>query len=373
MAQKTTLSTIGIPSTLPTFVAKTSALITPDSYPFGAYVRCLIGDQLGRIQAEVQPALGPVLWRLNDLGQVRLRFTVRDPLFRKELIRFGGRVLLQFSNALPNWGGVFDPPQRWGADGTIETTVYEAGYLLGFRRTAKRRRFIEATVGTILASVLDEANAISEVGLTLGSVWYGGDQHRVEYNYTSLLDVVRKSLTQDLSDADWDVQPVESNGNITFRIGLYESKGTTKTGVCLIEGHNAEVEYQRAGTIINTWYVAGGGSDWGSGRKVGTASDNASISDYGLREGLRTVSGNDYQYMLNNQAQLLVADSAEPKNQLSAVSVDHAPGKFQEYDVGDTIQIMSHSIGYNGMALVVSREFDPKSCMCKHVLEEVVI
>lgn len=372
MAQKTTLSTIGIPGALPTFTAKTSALVTPDSYPFGAYARCLIGDPLGQVKAEVQPAMGPVLWRLNDLGQVKLRFTVRDPLFYKELFRFGGRVLLQFSNGLPDWGGVFDPPERWSADGTIETVAYEAGYLLGFRRTAKRRRFIEVTVGTILASLIDEANAISEVGLTLGSVWYGGDQHRVEYNYTSLLDVLRKSLTQDLSNADWDVRPVYSNGTITFRVGLYEQKGTTKNGVCLIEGHNAEVEYQRVGSITNQWYVAGGGSDWGENRKVGTAYDASSISSYGLREGLKTVSGNLYQYMLDNQAALLVADSKSPHAQLGAVSVDRAPGKFQDYDVGDTIKIMSHSFGYDGLALVVAREFDPSTCMCKNVIEEVV-
>lgn len=348
-----------------------SPIDTLERRSFGAYVRCLIGDQLGRVEAEVQPALGPVLWRLNEIGQVKIRFAVSDPIFRKELIRFGGRVLLQFSNGLPDWGGVFDPPQRWGADGTIETTVYEASYLLGRRRTAKRRRFVNATIGTILASVIDEANTISEVGLLLGNIWYGGDQHRVEYNYALLLDVLRKSLTSDLSDADWDVRPLYNGGYITFVLNLYERKGSIKPGVCLIDGHNAQIDYQRAGSIINQWYIAGSGSDWGGLRKVGTASDVTSINSYGLREGMKVVSGAEYQYMLDNQAQLALTDSKSPRDQLGAVSVDAAPGEFRAYDVGDTIQLMSHSVQYNGLALVISREFDPASCMCKHVIEEI--
>lgn len=347
------------------------APVVPDSSPFGAYVRCLIGDQTGRVEAEVQADIGPVLWRFNDIGQVKLKFTVRDPIFQKELIQFGGRVLLQFSNGLPDWGGVFEPPERWGADGTIETVVYEAAYILGFRRTAKRRRFIDATVGTILATVLDEANAISEVGVSLGSIWYGGDQHRVEYNYTSLLDVLRKSITQDLSSADWDVRPVYSGGIITFRVGLYEQKGATNRNVCLIDGHNAEIEYQRVGQVINQWYVAGSGSDWSSVRKVGTAYDSASISTYGLREGIKVESGLNYQYMLDNQAALLLAESKQTRNQIGATSVSRAPALFQDYDVGDVIQVMSHTVNYSGLVQVVAREFDPKTCLCKVVIEEV--
>lgn len=345
---------------------------SPAVVPFGAYVRCLIGDQLGRVEAEVQPELGPILWRYNDMGQVKLKFTIRDPLFRKELIRFGGRVLLQFSNGLPDWGGVFDPPERWGADGTIETVVYEGGYLLAHRRTAKRLRFIEATVGAILTGVIDEANAISEVGVTLGSIWLGGDQHRVEYNFTSLLDVLRKSIAQDLSSADWDVRPVYAGGYITFRVGLYEQKGTTKNGVCLIEGHNAEIDYQRVGNVINQWHVAGSGSDWSSLRKVGTAFDTSSISTYGLREGVKVESGLNYQYMLDNQAALLLEESKSTRNQIGAISVDHAPASFQEYDVGDTIKVMSHTVNYDGLVQVVAREFDPRSCLLKNVVEEVV-
>lgn len=372
MAQKTTFALTGIPGALPTFIAKTSANVVPTPISFGSYVRCLIGDQLGQVEAEVQPELGPVLWRFNDIGQVKLKFTIRDPIFRKELIGFGGRVLLQFSNGLPDWGGVFDPPERWGSDGTIETVVYEAAYLLGHRRTAKRRRFIDATVGTILATVVDEANAVSELGVTLGSVWYGGDQHRVEYNYTTLLDVLRKSIGQDLSSADWDVRPVYSGGFITFRVGLYEQKGSTKNGVCLIDGHNAEIDYQRVGNVINQWYVAGSGSDWSSVRKVGTAYDASSISTYGLREGVKVESGMNYQYMLDNQAALLLAESKQTRNQIGATSVNRAPARFQEYDVGDTIQVMSHTLNYSGMVQVVAREFDPRSCMCKNVVEEVV-
>ncbi len=347
------------------------APVVPSPIGFGAYVRCLIGDQLGRVEAEVQPELGPILWRYNDMGQVKLKFTIRDPLFRKELIRFGGRVLLQFSNGLPDWGGVFDPPERWTADGVIETTAYEAGHLLAFRRTAKRKRFVNVTAGAILTAIMDEAAATSETGILLGSVWQGGDLHRVEYNYAPLLDVLRKSICGELSEADWDVRPVYSNGHISFYLNLYEQRGTPKRNVCLIEGHNAEIDYQRVGNITNQWYVAGSGSDWSSTRKVGFAYDPLSIGSYGLREGLRIESGVNVTARLNTQAQLLLNESKRPRIQLGSLCVDRQPAAFADYDTGDTIQVMSHSVGFSGDVVVMAREYDPRSNLCKNVIESV--
>lgn len=342
---------------------------------FGSYVRCLAADRFGRVFAELDPDIGPVLWKHNDIGQVKINWTKQDPKVTERLLHFGGRILLQFSNGLPDWGGVIDPPERWDKRGIIESAIYEAGYLLGTRQTAKMRRFVNETVGSILATIFNEVGAVSELGISLGNIWHGGDTYRVEYNYASLLKVIRDSLCGDLSDADWDVRPDIKSGHVIFRLTLYDRKGLTKNNVCLIEGHNAEIDFQRAGTITNYWVAAGSGTDWYASRRVGVAQNNNSISDYGLREGVRVLSGvANSTAALTIQAGHLLENTATPRNQYGVTTVDQEPAKFAHYDVGDTVRLMSHNMGHSGLVTdvrVLAREYDPSTGICKLIIEEV--
>lgn len=335
--------------------------------------RVLIGDRTGKIVAEVSPALGPVSWRLNNVGRATFVMAKTDPKATADVLCYGNRVLIEFDNGLPSWGGVIDPPRKWSESG-IEVTAYSGEYLLGLRQTDYGRYFSGATVGHIFERLIVEANEVWPTGVTVGSAWGGGDPHSPEYHFGNLLDKIRDSVCRRLSTADFEIVPSLASGVITFTAYLYERRGSDKPGVVLLEGHNlAGISLLEQGKIVNSWDLAGSGTTWGDDRLMAHEEDAASISAYGFREGSAVYPDTVLQATLDTTAENLLAESKDPHNILQLSAVDKSPAAFASYDVGDCVRVMLHSYGFGGydhMVKVQTREYDVAAGTCTLVVRE---
>lgn len=313
-----------------------------------AITRFIVGDIYGRILAELQPYVDAVTWRINDVGQCAFALPKTDPKAISDYLKFGNRVLLQFDNGLPSWGGVIDPPRVWDL-ANIQCTAYSGEYIFGQRITDKGRYFSGATVGTIYQALIEEAAAVHDHGIAIGEVWAGGDSHSPDFHYGKLLEIFRDTLCTRLSDADFEVTAAENNGRIVFTANLYERQGSPKNDYALVEGKNVQVSgYSEQGHIVNAWDLAGEGSDWGDTRLTSHLEDGASISTHNLRQDSQIYSDVNVQATLDTHAANLLAQSKDPHNMLELVALDDAPARFADYAVGDSLPLQIHSMGFSG-------------------------
>lgn len=342
--------------------------------PAGVSIQFLIGDHSGRILASLRPDIRRVSWRFNAIGQLAFALAQSDEKLQERLLRFGNRVLLQFSNGLPPWGGVIGNPYDWTGTEVV-FQAYTGETLLYRRRTARRRRFDNATVGAIALALLEEAEAIAPTGVRPGRIWMGGPGHFPEYHYKSLGDALLDSLVENLSAEAFDVTAREEAGYIVFELNLYEAKGMSKPNVALVEGQNvADVRFRVEDSIVNAWYMAGEGTDWGDTDRVyAEAVDEESIRVYGRREDFEMRSGVMYQSTLDETIAKRLQETAHPTRVLGMSVTNHPPGRFGDYDVGDAVTCALPSFDWNGihgLYRVMGREFFPDSSAVDLVLEE---
>lgn len=328
----------------------------------------LVGDKTGRIIAELEPDVGPVSWRLNDIGRCQFSLARTDSKATETNLRYGNRVLIKFDNGLPDWGGIIDTPRTW-EKGIITCNAYSGEYVLTWRQTDIGRYFDDATVGAIFESVINDANTQQALGLNIGAVWSGGESHSPDYHFGNLFDIVQDSICTRLSNADFDVTVSEVDGKITLTANLYERKGADKTNVALMEGHNLvdSTRLNEQGSIINWWDMVGAGDGWGPDRMVSNSQDATSQIAYGLRQGGRIYSDVSKQGTLDAHATNALAESKDPYKVIELEASNLAPAGFNSYGVGDSVRVILPSFGFGGtdeQVRILAREFDPKNGTC---------
>lgn len=343
--------------------------------PAEAAILFLVGDQNGRILTRLQPDIQRVSWRFNATGQAAFQLARTDDKLREEYLRYGNRVLVQFDNGLPPWGGVIGGTVEWG-DAAVGFVAYSGEELLFRRLTARRRRFDNASVGAIALALLAEADAVWPTGVRPGRIWSGGPGHFPEYHYKRLGDALHDSLVENLSAEAFDVTAREEKGVIVFELNLYETRGEAKTQIAFVENQNvADVRFRTEDNIVNAWYMAGEGSDWGDDDRVyAEAVDEESIRLFGRREGFEVRSGVIYQTTLDDTIAKRVQETAYPNRVLGLATTDNPPARFGEYDVGDAVMCVLPSYdwrGIRGLYRVLGREFLPEHGVSDLVLEEV--
>lgn len=331
-------------------------------------------DRLNTVIGEIEPQIDEVTWLRNQYGQAVLRLATTDSKFSEEFAQIGNRVLIEFDNGLPPFGGVIELPRRWGL-GEVTLTVYSGEYLLKLRRTDRGRYFSNTPVGTIAQKLVEEANAIRATGLMIGSVWPGGDAHGPEYHFKGLYDIFTQSLFGRLSTAEFTVVPSYANGKIVFTLNVYERRGESKPGVVLHEGMNVNdaTSLEEQGPIYNDIVAVGDGEGWGDARPVAPAVDQASVDTYGLREAALIASGVTNLTTLQATANTELANSTQPHSLFTIVAADKPPGQFAEYDVGDSVLAELASLrfdGFKGMVRVNGRTFLPDAGVCPLVVRE---
>ncbi|MCB0013767.1 MAG: hypothetical protein KDE34_17765 [Anaerolineales bacterium] len=330
----------------------------------------------GEAIGEIRPYVPEISWRINDFGRAKFTLAVTDSQAKAEFLQFGNRILIEFDNGLPNWGGVIDVPRDWGA-GTVSCAAYSGEYLLNFRRTDKGRYFTDTPVGTIARRLVEEANAIRATGLTIGDIWVGGDLHSPDYHVKNLYDIFTQSLFSRLSTADFAVIPSQVNGRIVFTLNVYERRGADKPGVALHEGKNmtANSTLSEQGPIYNDVITVGDGQNWGDDRLTGYGVDQSSVELYGLRETGVMMSGVKSPITLQAGADTAIANNAHPHNLLKIEATDKKPGTFAQYDLGDRVAAEMPNYGFGGFRAsvrVLGRAFYPERGVCDVVVREEV-
>jgi hypothetical protein len=328
-----------------------------------------------RIIAQLEGEIGPTSWRKNDVGRSSLTISKTDPKAIADNLRFGNHVLIAFSNGLPNWGGVIQPPLKWDGS-SITAELDSAEVILGWRQTDKGRYFTATVVGTIFSSLVNEANSVSPTGISVGSnTWQGGTAHSPDYHFKDLLQICKESLTGRLEDCDFYLTADESGGYIVYTANLVESRGSDKSEtVALIEGHNlTPMRLEQQGPLWNSWDIVGEGTGWGDYRLTAHEENASSISTYGLRQNSAMYPDIKLQATLDSTAAKHVSEEANPHNVWTLEAVNKAPALFSAYDVGDTVKLHSHNFGFGGTnasVKILTREYVPQTDTCRLTVRE---
>jgi len=337
-------------------------------------VRVLLGDLTGRVRAEISEGrIGDVTWRLNEAGSATLRVKRGSAAFAREILEPGARIYVEFDNGLPTWGGVLDLPRKW-SPGMVEIRAHTIERLLAFQMTTKTRGFYGDVVGSIFSHVLEEADSRASIGLTLGTVWMGGALHYPRYHFRDVMWVVNDSVRA-METCDYRFVPyLDDDGRIMFRAELYEQLGDDKREtVSLIEGANvADASLTEQGDIVNRVAVVGSGATWGE-RPVVWGTEETSRRRFGLREGMVAPSDVTQTPTLDRYADNAIQESAYPHTLAALTVADIRPARFADYDVGDIVQVVLPSFGFDGYDAamrIVARGFDPWSGKCELVCDE---
>lgn len=342
--------------------------------PTGVSILFLVADVDGRVLTEINPAIQRVSWRWNAAGGVSFVMAATDPKLREEYFVGGNRVLLQFDNGLPDWGGVLTGARDWNGS-SVAFGAVSGEWILSTRRTARGRYFTEAQVGTILTQILQEAEAYYPTGLRPGNIWQGGSAHSPEYHRASLYDVVADDLVGNMSAGAFDVTPSLESGRILFSVNLYQRKGVDRPGVALVENQNITgIRYREIDEAINTWHMAGEGDGWEDDSRVyATALNSESVTRHGMREGSEVLSGVTEQSAIDAIADKRLSETAWPTRVLGLTVLNGAPGRYRDYGIGDAVTCRLHSFGFDGVEglfEVRAREFFPDSGTTDLVLLE---
>jgi len=356
----------------PTYTEPAAPIPSTDARPFRVF------DRYGKPLAELDVDVDSVTWRLNKTGFAKIRIAKTVPKAIRDYLRFYNRILLQFSNGLPDWGGILTPSRDWG-DGEIVLSSYDAAEILEGRITNASRSFNQTPAGTIYQTLIEEANAILDTGLDIGTVWTGGSlRSPATYHYARLMTKINDLSV--LTGNDFAFVPyLTAGGRLRWWAHWYERRGSDKPDVALIEGHNVQVlKFTEVGPITNVWATYGDGATWTDKPKY-SISDAASISEYGRLENSRSFTGVVNSDTLEENTDELLRETKQPRNRFSLRAIDRAPAQFADYDIGDRIKLQLHTFGFSGatfgydaMIRILERSYSPTLGLCDLVVEEYV-
>lgn len=301
-------------------------------------VEVLLFDHTGRHPVQIEPQIEYVTWRLNGTGNARLFMSYSDANCLPHLLAFGNRILIQFENGLPSFGGVLDVPRRRTPFG-VSINAYTGDRILSWRYTGGNLEFSGAAPGIIYRGLIDEANGKASTGIYPGSIYVSPKSWSDEYRYQNVLSIIQQ--LQQLSGEEWSVEPHYEMGHLSFRANWYKQRGQDLSHtVSLIEGHNVrEIILDEQGPIASQVYCVGGGSagsEW-TDRNVGVANDATSRSTYGYREYVEVLTTITDPDTLDESAVTLQDDLDSPRSRMTLQTVDKDPSPFGTYGIGDVV------------------------------------
>lgn len=337
--------------------------------PVGVAYRLLVADLTGTVLTELKPRLEKVSWVENDVGQMTFALAKTDPKLQERYLRFGNRVLVEFDNGLPPWGGVITGGREW-SESEVAVEAWSAEAVLGWRVTGRNRVFSGASLGSVLQTVLADANAVASTRLEIGSVYMGGEGYSLEYHYSALSDVAADLV--DLGGVVVDVTAREVGGVVVFSVNLYERRGRDRPGVALVEGANVVgARVRDEDTIINAQYGATDGSGWEEGARLfGSAVSSESAARHWLRERFEAIKVTE-QSALDAALRTRLEGSQWETRAVAAQVTNRPPGEFGEYGLGDGVTVSLPTYGFGGtrgLYRVVGREFFVDEDVCDLVL-----
>lgn len=349
----------------------------PASSVTSAHVQVLVASPAGLVIGELRTRVEAVSWQYRGEGEAVLPVGRTAAMFSEEMLGIGNRVLMRFSNGLPDWGGIIAAAPEWDVAGVM-VTVAQAKRLFSRRKTGWLRKFVGVTGAAVFRALIEEANARAALNVLIGTLPAGGSEYDLEYGSEFLGDVFDDLV--ELYDADdWDVTAELGGGRIEFTAQLYSLRGQEKPNVALNNGRRGNVgavRYREEGEIVNAWHLAGAGKGWGeSDRPYAFVTDEASISRHGYSEDSLVVDGATSATTLYQAGQKLLRRTAWPRALMGLEAADRSPGRFEDYDVGDSVTAQLWNYGFGGLdalARLIGRSYSPERGTCELALEEVV-
>lgn len=311
-----------------------------------AGVRVIIFNRSGEALVEIEPAIESIAWANNREASASFFLRYNDPKCTEANLRFGNRILVQFENGLPAWGGVIDPPLSQAPTG-VRFIAYTASRLFRYRVTDKDRSYTDSP-GGIFRELVNIANSMENTRVIANSIYDGGINTTLNWHYDRIYNQVIRLA--DISGEDFSLDPFypDSVGGLSFLANWYASKGSNRSDrVLLAEGVNAQISLSRYGDLFNYAFVVGAGMTWGDARLVGEAENASSRSLYGLRQFPTVETNTDGQAALDASAAVLVARHGKTLQRVVASVSDDEPGKFDSYDIGDTVRVQAFAKGGN--------------------------
>lgn len=325
-------------------------------------VRVRLYDQAGMAVAEISPQVDSVIWRLNGIGTAQFKLGYRDPACQRLWVMPGARVLFQFKNGLPDWGGVIEFPLKQDNNGVV-IGACSGEKILDLRRTGKSVILENESPGALYQSLLEDVNATSATGISVGTIYAGGTQRTLEFHLQNVWERIQE-LSR-LTGNDAAILPVAGAGILSFTANWYEKRGEDKSSqVLLAEDRNVQVgSLDWQGPVWNRITLAGEGSTWGEERMTVTDEDIDSQANYGFRENAEVQSGSVTEGTLTANVAALIEDYRQPKKRITLTAFDRAPGLFADYDIGDIVRVQAFSMwpewALDDSFRVLAREWKP--------------
>lgn len=338
-------------------------------------MRIWIANKLGIVYEEVTAHVESLSWVLNGIGHLRFTLSQRDTKMTPDNLAFGNRIFVRFANGLPDWAGVILPPRRWSASaGTVEVTAYTIEHLLQYRLTDRGRYFREVSAGAIFAAIINEMQYAELLNIIVNRVWYGGLTHSPAYHYKSAWWIISESLRR-METCDVRFTPALEGGRILWYADLQERIGRNlSSAIAIVQGRNLvnDTIVEEQGNIVNEVSAIGVGTTWGPDRAIVTARNEVSIAQYGLFQDAINPPGVVEPITLERHARRRLQEYSHPRLRFQIEVADVEPGRFLDYDVGDTImlEVPSARWGYRGKVRVLAREYRPANNTCGLVVEE---
>jgi hypothetical protein len=335
------------------------------STKFVIYVANLSGMLLGELVGTLQS----VSWEGDGYGSATLicppEFLAQTPW----LFQYGNRVMIEFDNGLPAWGGFIDPPREI-SDTQLVVQMYEGGAILDRRETDGPLSYSGSLAKTASAILTDVVGRVPNLGIRPGYRSNDGRLLDVAFGTRKLLSRVAEQLRQRDPKMHWLVKPEWENRRIVFDlVTYYECLRDDVNRVVLAEGHNfASQSSLEQGPIINEFRV--------TPTETGDAAqdrDEQSVGVHGLRQ-LSVTLPSALETNLLAQAQQHAEGQVEaysqPRLRTIGTALDASPALFRDYGVGTrlTLEMVQEGMSVRE-ATVMTVEYVPGTGTATLVLD----
>lgn len=273
-------------------------------------------------------------WTLNDIDTAAFSIGLENPKCTPENMMHRNHVEI-WDGTKCIWGGQiaglnFDDP-------TLKVNLIDYLSLLKWRRL-RAKTYGPVDYGTLMAQIIADINAISDTGVSMGSIAPGALQTtRIVQNTDFAIDKIYEFNADVNYDFDVDMDR---------KFNFYLRKGSDKPKYTLEYGGQADNIIEKPTLAQDIMSMANSiYSETSDTCLSSLAQDSNSQALYGLMEGTYSAnSGVSEQFTLDNQVNGALQRSAYPVNSFSIKAKDSSLCPFDDLIVGDTVTV--HLIPY---------------------------
>lgn len=353
--------------------------MTPLVTPATVVVR--VADSSGRYLGELQTwgALDRVTWATDTYGAASMTLDAAVLREAPGLIDYGNRVLIQFDNGLPAWGGVIDVP-RSTSRGQVRIQFYAAEYMFGWMEMGQSEDYTGTASNSapfILRDVLEKSTASEEYQI----LFEEGDAavaDRVEVKLpVQTLESVAKKLTGLDPAFHWRLEPLTEAYHLSYRLVTFQNWRRDATNdVVLLGGVNfVDFETLEQGPIYNVVTVTPSAAEFSRGSRYYTATDPDSIALHGRRRRFLAVRDaddtSDDLRLLRQYADAELAKYSTPRLKVRGRWLNIDPARYGRFHLGDRVGVELAELGQKDVrtAVVYAMEFDSATGTLSVVLD----